>query len=413
MSAYGAVAPPAVRDSSPRRDPPRVPERRAPRKKHPGNPTARRMARLRAWVHRHVVVTWFAYVLFSCWCLRALLVDEHDRDDRHTWIAALYFCAVTILTVGYGDVRPTTTAGKLYVIFFILVAACLASVLLSRVAERIPEFQDRASRIISRKKERVMRVDVAKLRERIRSNRAGRSPSASEAGRSDHDTTTSEEEQHRAADDAAEAEEENTEWEDRPKHVVAKALTVVATFVVVGATCMMLVERRSAVDAFYWAVTTVTTVGYGDITPETDGGRLFVLLFVTCAVATLAWAGTTLVEVAVVATSEATAAKAFAAARITPEVLAKAGGDKGYVTEMDFTRAVLVRLGKCDERDFRIIEESFAELDANGDRTIAVEDLVGDVNQLAADLARVLRGRERERERGRRGWGLKTTDPHA
>ena len=308
MSAYGAVAPPAVRDSSPRRDPPRVPERRAPRKKHPGNPTARRMARLRAWVHRHVVVTWFAYVLFSCWCLRALLVDEHDRDDRHTWIAALYFCAVTILTVGYGDVRPTTTAGKLYVIFFILVAACLASVLLSRVAERIPEFQDRASRIISRKKERVMRVDVAKLRERIRSNRAGRSPSASEAGRSDHDTTTSEEEQHRAADDAAEAEEENTEWEDRPKHVVAKALTVVATFVVVGAPCMMLVERRSAVDAFYWAVTTVTTVGYGDITPETDGGRLLILLFVTCAVATLAWAGTTLVEVAVVATSEATAA---------------------------------------------------------------------------------------------------------
>ena len=97
-------------------------------------------------------------------------MDEHDRDDRHTWIAALYFCAVTILTVGYGDVRPTTTAGKLYVIFFILVAACLASVLLSRVAERIPD-PDRASRIISRKKERVMRVDVAKLRERIRSNR--------------------------------------------------------------------------------------------------------------------------------------------------------------------------------------------------------------------------------------------------
>ena len=167
---------------------------------------------------------------------------------------------------------------------------------------------------------------------------------------------------------------------------------------------MMLVERRSAVDAFYWAVTTVTTVGYGDITPETDGGRLFVLLFVTCAVATLAWAGTTLVEVAVVATSEATAAKAFAAARITPEVLAKAGGDKGYVTEMDFMKATLVQLGKCDERDFRIIEESFAELAPAGTGPFR-----GGSRRRRQSARRRPRARaqgERKREKGGEGVGV-------
>ena len=364
-------------------------------------------------VHRHVVVTWFAYVLFSCWCLRALLVDEHDRDDRHTWIAALYFCAVTILTVGYGDVRPTTTAGKLYVIFFILVAACLASVLLSRVAERIPEFQDRASRIISRKKERVMRVDVAKLRERIRSNRAGRSPSASEAGRSDHDTTTSEEEQHRAADDAAEAEEENTEWEDRPKHVVAKALTVVATFVVVGATCMMLVERRSAVDAFYWAVTTVTTVGYGDITPETDGGRLFVLLFVTCAVATLAWAGTTLVEVAVVATSEATAASVFRREN-NARSPRQSRGRQGIRHGDGFHEGGVGAAGKMRRAGFPNHRGKFRRVG----RQRGQDDRRRGSRRRRQSARRRPRARaqggEREREKGgRRGRGLKTTDPHA
>lgn len=409
MSAYGAVAPPPPRRSSPRRDPPLVPERRAPRggtRKKPGNPTARRLARLRALLHRHILKIWFAYVLFSCWFLRALLLDEHDRDNRHTWTDALYFCAVTILTIGYGDVRPTTPAGKLYVIFFILVAACLASVFLSHVSEWILDAQDRASQIISRKNERAIRVDVAELRERIESNQAGRSPSASEAGRSatsaPPDTPRSTRSNASAADVAAEvAEEEKAELEDRPKRPVAKALTVVATFTVVGALCMMRIERLSATDAFYWAVVTITTVGYGDITPETDKGRLFVVFFATCAVATVAWAVATLAETAVVATMEATAEEKLAAARITPEYLAKVGGEKGYVTEMDFMKATLVQLGKCDERDFRMIETRFAELDANGDKTLSIEDLVGDMDQLAADLADVLRGeREREREKG-------------
>ncbi len=35
-------------------------------------------------------------------------------------IDAVYFCVVTLATVGYGDLHPTTDAGKIFTIFYIL-----------------------------------------------------------------------------------------------------------------------------------------------------------------------------------------------------------------------------------------------------------------------------------------------------
>lgn len=37
-----------------------------------------------------------------------------------SWVNAFYFCTVTLATVGYGDITPTTDASKLFTIFYIL-----------------------------------------------------------------------------------------------------------------------------------------------------------------------------------------------------------------------------------------------------------------------------------------------------
>jgi hypothetical protein len=37
------------------------------------------------------------------------------------WLDALYFCVVTLATIGYGDLAPKTGAGKAFTIVFVLI----------------------------------------------------------------------------------------------------------------------------------------------------------------------------------------------------------------------------------------------------------------------------------------------------
>ena len=43
-----------------------------------------------------------------------------------TWISSLYFTVVTMATVGYGDLHPTTDLSRLFTIFFILFGVTIA-----------------------------------------------------------------------------------------------------------------------------------------------------------------------------------------------------------------------------------------------------------------------------------------------
>ncbi len=65
----------------------------------------------------------------------------------------------------------------------------------------------------------------------------------------------------------------------------AIATTSVALLIAIGTTAFHALEDWTWIQSFYFTVVTLTTVGYGDLHPTSDGSRLFTALFVLAGVA--------------------------------------------------------------------------------------------------------------------------------
>ncbi len=56
------------------------------------------------------------------------------RVEHWTIIDALFFCVVTLTTIGYGDKTPTTPGSKLFTIFYIFIGIGILLAFIERVA---------------------------------------------------------------------------------------------------------------------------------------------------------------------------------------------------------------------------------------------------------------------------------------
>ena len=78
----------------------------------------------------------------------------YTQVEHWSFIDALYFSVITIATIGYGDLAPTTTFSKVFTMFYALVgvgifvalAAKIGSVLLERRKEQAHKRAKRKSR---------------------------------------------------------------------------------------------------------------------------------------------------------------------------------------------------------------------------------------------------------------------------
>ena len=65
-------------------------------------------------------------------------------------------------------------------------------------------------------------------------------------------------------------------WEFLQRENLLRLLGVVVALIAGGAAGLAYFEEdQSLPDALWWAVVTLTTVGYGDVYPQTTGGKIF------------------------------------------------------------------------------------------------------------------------------------------
>jgi hypothetical protein len=65
-------------------------------------------------------------------------------------------------------------------------------------------------------------------------------------------------------------------WDDR----TSRGILIVAAWLLVGGTVIfMLIEGFSLIDSFYFCFITLATIGYGDLSPSTDVGKLVTVIY--------------------------------------------------------------------------------------------------------------------------------------
>jgi voltage-gated potassium channel len=78
------------------------------------------------------------------------------------------------------------------------------------------------------------------------------------------------------------------------------ASTTLMAWIVVGTFVFYRLEDWTRIEAFYFSVVTITTVGYGDLAPTSDLSRLFtavyILVGVSIGIATLGYIGSEILQ---------------------------------------------------------------------------------------------------------------------
>ena len=86
------------------------------------------------------------------------------------------------------------------------------------------------------------------------------------------------------------------------RHIIFDIFVIALVVWLVSGTLFSLVEGVDLFDGLYWALVTMTTVGYGDVVPRTEAGRVIAMLTIAAGIAvytaTVSVAASTIVEAA-------------------------------------------------------------------------------------------------------------------
>ncbi|XP_030514850.1 two-pore potassium channel 1 [Rhodamnia argentea] len=267
------------------------------------------------------------YLGFGTLCLY-LMGNEIDGEKTNDLLDAVYFCIVTMTTVGYGDLVPGSVLTKLLACVFVFSGMALVGLILSKAADYLVEKQE------------ILLVKALHLR-----NKVGPTEMLKKI-------------------------ETN-----RVRYKCVTALILLLLLIVAGTTFLALVENLDIVDAFYCACSTITTLGYGDKSFSTKAGRVFAVFWILTSTICLAQFFLYIAELNT-ENRQRELVKWVLSRRMTNVDLEAADlDDDGVVGAAEFIIYKLKEMGKISQEDVSLILEEFDDLDVDQSGTLSVSDI--------------------------------------
>jgi hypothetical protein len=134
--------------------------------------------------------------------------------------------------------------------------------------------------------------------------------------------------------------------------------------------------------ALYYAIITATTVGYGDLAPTTQRGRLLAILLIPIAVAVMGhWISAVATYIMERRQMDNLRRKLLERdLQLTDLTIMDENGD-GQVSPLEFLRFMLVAMNKVDVRTLEQIQSYFAQLDVDGTGTLNKHDIIANAKK--------------------------------
>ena len=308
---------------------------------------------------RHMFLPLF---IFVCFIIGSTIMFH--KLEGWSWGLSVYVCIVVLTTVGFGDVAPVTVGGKIFTILYIfmsftIVLSCVALVFaaIGTQTERGQAQVLKALRAGGNKDriEKESALDQARSPSQRRLRRLGSMNSQSR----EIDRHKRSEARRKYLQDLAE---------------VTLSLTLV---ICVFAFVVHYNEGWGLLDSFYWSVVTVSTVGFGDMTPDKPSTRAVVAWLLIFFVAVWARSVGKMVSVVLDWISEYRMSEIMQGG-VTDALMIEldntAGAD-GKIERFEFAAYMLARLGRTPAADIDRIMEMFDDLDRENSGSLNRNDI--------------------------------------
>jgi Ion channel len=298
--------------------------------------------------------------------------------EKWTVIDSMYFAVVTFTTIGYGDLSPTSTGGKMFCVVFALSGVAVLAIALGVVGSKVVEAEVQSINAV----ENEIVKDIAILFQKSKSRVDRQSTYFSSRQRSQ---MTSSFEYLSEYDDPTQSFRERLDHLIRPFHACRKVcisfLELLARYLpaltplFVGAFIIGRYEDWNWEDTIYYCVVTTTTIGYGDLTPQRQSTKLFAVLFIPLAVGAMGHFLGTIANFIVDQRSREMYKRLWQHELTVEDLRTMSSNVDGTVTELDFMIFMLQAMKKVDSDLIIKIREHFKALDLTHSGTLARADL--------------------------------------